>query len=185
MEITCTPIDPKELAIFENLKYVKVVFDVGARVDVEYIKIKPDIELHLFEPDPKFVEELERRAGKMKNVHINGYGLGDKEGMIRYHFGRQAFEAGECPLPGGGEKKFPVKTLNWYIEENNIKRIDFLKIDTEGYDYKVLLGGSKAIEMAKYIQYEHWDDQKQFHDLLEPKFGFKYLGNRNVLCTRL
>ena len=76
----------------------------------------------------------------------------------------------------------PLKTLDWYVKEYNIKRIDFLKIDTEGYDYKILKGGLETIKITKYIQYEHWDNLQQFHDLLGEEFEVEYIGYRNVLC---
>ena len=69
-------------------------------------------------------------------------------------------------------------------KENDIKKIDFLKIDTEGYDYNVLLGGIEAIKITRYIQYEHWNNKWQFHDLLNNDFWMKYIGGRNVLCQR-
>ena len=104
------------------------------------------------------------------------------EGEFGYSDGTQAFEGGEAG--GGKDRILPVKTLDWYIKENNIIRIDFLKIDTEGYDYKVLLGGKEAIKLARYIQYEHWNNLQQFHDLLNEDFWMKYIGGRNVLCKR-
>ena len=79
---------------------------------------------------------------------------------------------------------FPITTLDWYIDKYNIKRIDFLKIDAEGYDFKVLKGGQKAIDLARYIQYEHWDNKEQFHQLLGKDFDMEYIGGRNVLCKR-
>ena len=167
-----------ELEVFRNLKNVKVVFDVGARDNVDYLKIKPNIELHAFEPVPMFFNDLALEADKIPGngkVYLNMYGLGDDT--------RQAFWGGESPVT----KKFiqlPVRTLDGYIDRYKIKRIDFLKIDAEGYDYKVLLGGKKAIALARYIQYEHWDNKQQFHDLLENDFVLHYIGKRNVLCVR-
>ena len=43
-----TQIPKDELKVFESLKDIKVVFDVGARDDVDYLILKPGIELHAF-----------------------------------------------------------------------------------------------------------------------------------------
>lgn len=172
-----------ELNVFKSLKNVKVVFDVGAREDIEYLKLKPKAEYHLFEPNPEFFDKLKAKVGDRKNVHLNNFGLGDEEVIIPYSVNQQAFEGGECNLEGGTSFILPIKTLNSYIEDNNITRIDFLKIDTEGYDFKVLQGGSKAVEMARYIQYEYWDKPQQFH-ILEDRFDMEYIGYRNVICRR-
>lgn len=49
-----------------------------------------------------------------------------------------------------------VITLDEFVEENGLKRIDLLKIDTEGYELNVLKGGVKAIRAGIFrtIQFE-------------------------------
>ena len=176
MEHTLIPTE--ELEVFKALKNIKVVFDVGARVDIDYLNILPKATFHLFEPNPEFFKELKEKVGDRKNVYLNNYGLGDKEEELPYDPSTQSF------LLSVTNPKLPIKTLDWYVKENNIKRIDFLKIDTEGWDYKVLVGGKETIKMCKYIQYEHWDDRWCFHELLNNDFWMIYIGYRNVLCKR-
>lgn len=101
-----------------------------------------------------------------------------------YNEARQGFVGGEEVDIKTGEL-LPIKTLDWYVREHDIQQIDFLKIDTEGYDFRVLLGGLNTIPKCRYIQYEHWNDQRRFHILLGHQFKMEYIGGRNVLCTRL
>lgn len=176
-----TLIPPEELDVFTKLEDIQVVVDVGARADTDYMRLKPHIELHAFEPHPEFFLELKEAMGERENVYLNDYGLGDEEGDFPYNDGVQGFVGGEAPVSEGA-RMLTVKTLDWYIQEKGITRIDFLKIDVEGYDFKVLLGGKKALKMTKYLQYEHWDDKEQFHKLLEKDFDMEYVGYRNVLC---
>ena len=70
------------------------------------------------------------------------------------------------------------------MAEHKIEQIDFLKIDTEGFDYKVLQGAGEVIKKCRYIQYEHWNDRLCFHDILDSSFIICYIGGRNVLCIR-
>ncbi len=42
-----------------------------------------------------------------------------------------------------------------YIEENKIEQIDFLKIDVEGFELKVLKGFGEHLSKVKYIQFEY------------------------------
>ena len=39
-----------------------------------------------------------------------------------------------------------LQTLDDYCEKNEIDKIDFIKIDVEGHEYKTLAGGMKTIE---------------------------------------
>ena len=49
--------------------------------------------------------------------------------------------------------------LSKYVEENKIENIDFIKIDTEGYELEVLKGAKEILYKAKYILFEHhYDD---------------------------
>lgn len=176
-----TKIPTAELEVFRYLKDIWVVVDVGARTDTDYLEIKPHITCHLFEPHPDFFVVLKDKVGANHNVHLNNYGLGDEDGVFAYNEGIQAMTGGEA-WGGTSELKFPVKTLDGYVKEKNITRVDFLKIDCEGYDYKVLLGGKEALVNTRYLQYEHWSDKEQYHPLLEKDFEMHYIGYRNVLC---
>lgn len=172
-----------ELDLFKELKDIQVVFDVGARTDIEYTKIKPDIELHAFEPNPEFFALLQEQLEGRPKTYLNNFGLGDVEGVFKYNDGLQMFVGGEGKVESGA-KELPIKRLDDYVVEKGITHIDFLKIDTEGYDFKVLQGGTEAIKLCRYIQYEHWDNKEQFHVLLEEDFHMTYIGGRNVFCQR-
>jgi FkbM family methyltransferase len=47
----------------------------------------------------------------------------------------------------------PAISVDEFISDNGIERLDFLKIDIDGYDYKALLGAENAIEQLKPIVY--------------------------------
>ena len=51
-----------------------------------------------------------------------------------------------------------VSKLKTYIEKNNIKKIDFMKIDTEGYEFEILLGLENKIKLVDIIMFEHHYD---------------------------
>lgn len=175
-----TRIPQEELELLKQLKNIKVIFDVGARADIDYLQMFPKAKHHLFEINPSFFNELKEKVGTRKNVFLNNYGLGDIEGEFAYNEGLQAVSGGEA-WKGDG-RLLPIKTLDWYIKKNKIKRIDFMKLDIEGYEYKALLGGKTAIKLSKYLQYEHWNEMGQFHELLSKDFDLEYIGYRNVLC---
>ena len=50
-------------------------------------------------------------------------------------------------------------TLEKYMEENKINYIDFMKIDTEGYEFEILKGLNHKISAIGLIMFEHhYDD---------------------------
>jgi len=51
-----------------------------------------------------------------------------------------------------------ISKLKEYIEKNNIKKIDFMKIDTEGYEFEILLGLESKIKLVDIIMFEHHYD---------------------------
>ena len=181
-----TPIPKEELELFKQLKDLKVIFDVGARTDIDYLEIWPESEHHLFEPNPEFFDELSKKIKGKPNVHANKYGLGDKNQVMGYIEGFQTFVASEVinnPY-ATGNLLLPMKTLDTYILETGVKQIDFLKMDTEGYELKILLGATNWLQIIKFIQYEHWGKHNNLmiKGLLSEDFDIIDIGYRNVFC---
>ena len=54
--------------------------------------------------------------------------------------------------------KIKISRLKDYIEKNNIEKIDFMKIDTEGYEFEILLGLENKIKLVDIIMFEHHYD---------------------------
>lgn len=174
-------IPKEEIELFKQLPNMKVIIDVGARDDTEYYDIYPEAEHHLFEPNLEFIANLKHKLAGKSNVQINPVGVSDIEDMGRYSRSVQAFVGGEARVVDPIDT-YPLINLDRYVLEHDITRIDFLKVDVEGYDYKVLFGAPKAVHMSRFIQYEHWDNKKQYHALLGEAFDMEYVGYRNVLC---
>ena len=189
MAVETTPIPKEELELFKQLKDLKVIFDVGARTDTDYLELWPEAEHHLFEPNPEFAEELYKKVESLKekiNVYLNRYGLGSKNQEMGYQKGLQSFVDSEAINNPAATSDIilPIKTLDTYILENDIKQIDFLKMDTEGYELKILLGATNWFHIIKYIQYEHWGihNNKMIIGLLQDDFEIHNIGYRNMFC---
>ena len=77
------------------------------------------------------------------------------------------------------EKIVKTITLDKYLNENKIKNIDLIKIDTEGHEFEILKGLKENIKNVKTIIFEHHYDNmikkytfSNIHNLLE-KNSFK------------
>jgi FkbM family methyltransferase len=155
-----------EITFFNIIKeYFDVIFDIGCREDIDYIENSCDKsrEFHLFDPDPNFVQkcydklELLNPIDDIENlIYLNAIGLGSEEGEMSYYPNTQSFvfRTHHCQSQDIGIS-FPVKKLDNYCEENFVKKIDFLKIDTEGMEMDIFLGGKDIIKNStKVIQFE-------------------------------
>jgi len=168
-----------ELKIYEYLSNnFKVVFDVGVRDDLDYFKIHPLCDYHLFEPHVPFILSIKDQLSFIEKnfnhkIFLNEYGLSDKnEDNKIYYKDIQSFETHwntNIPSIHHGEQ-YSLKKLDNYINQNNISNIDFLKIDVEQLDFQVILGGLQAIKYdnkVSYIQIEYSGGIRQYVDLLD------------------
>ena len=66
-------------------------------------------------------------------------------------------------------KETKIKTINLesYILKNNIKKIDLLKIDTEGHEFEILKGLNNQIKNVELILFEH-----HYDDMLKKNYTF-------------
>ena len=171
---------------FFSKKQPGVYFDVGVRDDshVANTLMSPNGEFHLFEPHPEYCNIAESKYSPYKNVKINNFALGSKNETRHYYEKSQGFinlqESWESL--GYVPNNLPIKTLDSYCEENNITNIDFLKIDTEGFEKEVLLGGSEILKNGTIcVQFEYgttWKDQEpsvSLFDVLDKFFNGWYL----------
>jgi len=156
-----------EIKFFNVIKkYCNVIFDVGCRDDVDYLKNSYDRvrEFHLFDPDPTFIANCSRQVQKLQfneelevDVYYNTFGLGSQEGKLSYFPNTQSFvfRTHHTRSHDVGVS-FLIKTLDQYCEEKTVKSIDFLKVDVEGMEIDCFNGGKKIIkENTKIIQFEY------------------------------
>ncbi|WP_163990844.1 FkbM family methyltransferase [Pyxidicoccus caerfyrddinensis] len=119
-----------------------VAFDVGANIGYLSLylrsRIGPDGQLHSFEPEPDNFAELDanlRRNG-LDNCHAVQAAVGSQEGMLTFAPGLN----GHVPEDGAPGISVPVVTLDGFIAKHGVPRVDFVKIDVEGFELDVLTG---------------------------------------------
>ena len=61
-----------------------------------------------------------------------------------------------------------IRKLKNFMENNLIKFIDILKIDTEGYELNIIKGAEDKIKNINYIYFEH-----HFDDMLKKGYTFR------------
>ena len=80
-----------------------------------------------------------------------------------------------------------VRRAEDYIHEHNITEIDFLKIDTEGYEFKVLKGFGNSLSIVKMIQFEYggtfMDNKTRLSEVIHYLENFGFTGF-SYLCPQ-
>lgn len=187
----------KILKIKLNKKNEFIFFDVGANIG-NYSKmlseIYPECCIYAFEPNPKTYEILKRNIDK-DNVRIFNIGLGSNNINKKIYTYKDDLQSEHASIYKNHKDVISeelskkevvsmnsvIKTLDSFCTENNVKNIDFIKIDTEGYEYEVLKGSKKFIEQNKIgiIQFEFNVSNilsrtfiKDFYDLLSSRYNF-------------
>lgn len=146
-------ISKEEIELYKKLiPDCHIIFDVGCRNDMIFLEINPYAEVHLFDPMPD---------SKLKeDVRFNNFALGSKEETVDFHYkyGSILHRTEEPKFKGLHDTvEIQVKRLDNYCKLNKVRKIDYLKIDTEGYDFEVILGCGDFIKQIKYIQFEVFD----------------------------
>jgi FkbM family methyltransferase len=184
-----------EYKFYMDIKpYIHVIFDVGCRTDSEFITFEGVV--HYFDPIQSFIDELKDIKKVNKLSYYNNFGLGDKNEQLYYYPRYQSFydRFNSCQISDESNKiLLSIKKGIDYVSENNIKTIDFLKIDTEGYELNVLRGFEDFLENIQIIQFEYGgtflDNNTKLRDVINylSSYGFHkfaYLTNEGPLPIR-
>lgn len=139
----------------------RVAIDVGAHVGITSFQMAKSFEhVHAFEINPKVYPYLVENLAKRKIVNVTTYpvGLGDKETTVNLNTTNKSFSTHVEPgSEGNGYAE--IRPLDFF----NFRDVDFIKIDAEGYEPFVALGGLKTIERCKpIIMYESKDHPARY-----------------------
>lgn len=120
-----------------------IMFDVGANTGQTARKMReifPSARVHSFEPVPASFQQLSlQMAGE---VTCHNFAFGSQSGQVEItatatSSGNSIQDAGKSRAP---VVSVPVETGAAFCSMQNIDRLSFLKIDTEGHDLEVLVG---------------------------------------------
>jgi FkbM family methyltransferase len=147
---------------------MNVIFDVGANTG-EWSRLAatlaPSARIHAFEILPQTAAKFRDNLAGVGNVRLNVIGLSDRSGEDTLHAVEgQSYIASCVPDFTEGFHKQSVSsitvqttTTDAYCEEHGIETIDFLKVDVEGYEHKVLKGCEALLQRGgiRVIQFEY------------------------------
>jgi FkbM family methyltransferase len=149
--------NPHEGAEVEFLKSVAkegmTVIDVGANVGITTVTIAKKIggkgKVYAFEPLRGYFDVLKRNlsANGLKNVEAFELALMDRVGRVDFYEN----ELSSSIVSRGSTKKTTVEatTLDNFLEEQKVERIDLINMDCEGAELLVLEGAERTLRKNK------------------------------------
>lgn len=138
-----------------------IAFDIGAnRGQTAQLLSEIGALTYAFEPIPECIAEIEAR--NLHNVTIVQTALSDQRGTAEFHVDERVGAGMEASslrvLEGvfGKAIEVAVTTIDTFVHENAITP-DFIKIDVEGVEEKVIAGGMQTIRRHRpIIVFEIW-----------------------------
>jgi len=138
-----------DLRYYLQPRAMRVAFDVGAHrgeTALTLLRAFPGAQVHSFEPLPENFAALEQATTGAGARTVNA-AVSDRSGTVTIARGRSTQHAS---LHGGGPGvEVTAVTIDEYMQEHRIDRIDLLKIDTEGNEEAVLRGSLRHLEDGK------------------------------------
>lgn len=148
-----------------------IVMDVGANNghwSTECVRVLGNrATVHAFEPGRRVFEKLKKTAEGAANIHAYQLGLSSANVEMNIMVSDSVPEKSSVEIQSAKsvsphlsdyhEETQKFVTGDWFCEEHGLERIDFLKVDTEGHDYQVLIGLEKMISTGRVdvIQFEY------------------------------
>jgi FkbM family methyltransferase len=122
-------------------------------------KLDQRVRFHLFEPNPKLIESIEksRKLYPSMRAEINALAVCDEDGTISFEVQKEQTGASHITKDGG----IPIRSisLDTYLADKGLDRVDLLKLDIEGYELTALRGAERALKSRriKAIYFEYFE----------------------------
>jgi len=205
----------RELALYgyhekNSTKFVKTIIcpgmnilEVGANIGY-YLMIEgkmagPDAKIYAFEPSPYNIDCLKKNLtlNNYTNVSIYPYAAGETEFETNFYISRRSNLSSFAPMKDNSQiVKVKVVKLDNFLAD---KRVDFIRMDIEGYEREALLGLKETLRSEKAPKYffieihslalnKKGSSTKEFVEYMSG-FGYEvkksfYRGKKSVNSTR-
>ena len=144
------PYEYGDIALHEG----DVVFDLGANVGMfTAVAAAKGCRVYAFEPTPDTLTLLERTASPYRGVIICPYAIADANGKVAFTINADLESNPSTvsnslrPRDGNGFSAIDVDavSLDAFVEESGIDRVDFIKADIEGAERLMLAGAKRTL----------------------------------------
>ncbi len=174
-----------------GMNVVDVGANTGAYTTLAAEKIGETGKVIAVEPEQKNYQRLLEnvKINDFKNVILANTALSNHNGLEKLYISRSS--VCHSLLPREWENTWTqvsTKTLDTLLEELHLKKIDIIKIDTEGTEIPILRGAEKTLKDNPNVKiivasYHYPSEIKEVQDFLQ-KMGFKTkISSSNIVVT--
>lgn len=114
-----------------------IVFDLGG-YDGEWSSVmskKYNCNFYIFEPVKSFYDDIANKLSSNPKIKIFNFGLGNKDESLEISISRDSSSIFE---KNGNKEIISINDFVKFLDENNVKNVQLLKINIEGAEYDVL-----------------------------------------------
>ncbi len=133
-----------------------VVLDIGANIGF-YANILSQLvgrtgKVHCFEPDSLNFAHLKNNTRHYKNIIINNRAVGSKTEMLKIYTSKNLNVDHRTYKPDVYDQEIKIQavSIDDYLENN--KRVDFVKMDIQGFEMQAIKGMVKTLRHNKTIK---------------------------------
>jgi len=125
----------------------RIVFDVGAHIGItalEFSDAFPEATIYAFEPGTDNFRRMKANLAGTSNVQFVQLGIADTNSSASLSMdpAHPSMASVAHAAPGGMTETIKLVTLDDYCRANAVRKIDVMKIDTEGYEMQALQGAT-------------------------------------------
>ena len=150
------------VGLWTNLaKNSTVIFDIGANTGVFALiakAVNQSAQVHAFEPIARIYDKLQKNI-QLNHFDIKSYpvAISDRNGKaeilddpnVENEYSLSLNNEHNSKSASWVKVEIDIITLDTFIEQNNIKKIDLLKIDVESHEGEVMEGFAKHLHLFK------------------------------------
>jgi FkbM family methyltransferase len=168
-----------------------VVFDIGANYgwySLNIAKKFPNVRIYAFEPIKHTFNILHENINinTVKNVNLFNFGIGKENTVLEFNFNKDYSGATSMVNLLDRENvekiKCHITSLDSFVEEKKIEKVDFIKCDIEGAEFFALQGGKNVLEQHRpkiFIEMlRKWSAKFGYH----PNDIIHFMKNLGYLC---
>jgi FkbM family methyltransferase len=177
--------------LFKMVKNKFTIVDIGANIgfySLSMAKNVPDGKVYSFEPEKKNYRILSEqiKINRFKNIVPYNIALGKvcKKTQLEHFGNKDNFGTYRINLEKQKDSPYiSMSTLDMFYKNNEISRLDILKIDTEGFEFEIISGAINTIHKYKPIIFIEINDSFLKHYGSSAKILIKVLSDWGYIIS--